>query len=92
MSITFDQSTEIGTEVECPRPDKNARTQEDAIEYAKWARKNLHPDIAAYKCECGAWHVGKSKAMFNKRLRTVMSKGRHRQRLDRQRTDVRRKR
>lgn len=65
-------------EPQCPRPEKRKFTQAEAEQTAKDARKGLNPDIQAYKCECGAWHIGKSKVLFSKRVRRVIQAGNHR--------------
>lgn len=73
-------STATITTTECPRPDKRKLTQEEAEAHVSYARRNLNPDIRAYQCACGAWHVGKSKTEFNKRVKRVVSSGTHKYR------------
>lgn len=52
----------------CPRPDKKALTSQEAQLYAERDQARLNPDIRPYACVCGAWHVGKSRAAFDKRV------------------------
>lgn len=61
----------------CPRPDKRKLTQEEAEAHVTNARRHLNPDIRAYQCECGAWHVGKNKVAFEKRVKGVVGSGNH---------------
>lgn len=73
------------TITECPRPDKRKLTEAEAKAHVGYARHNLNPDIRAYQCACGAWHVGKSKVEFNKRLKRVVSSGSHKYRVEQSR-------
>jgi hypothetical protein len=62
---------------ECPRPDKRKLTQAEAEAHVKDARRTLNPDIRAYQCKCGAWHVGKDQAAFRNRVKFVVGSGNH---------------
>jgi hypothetical protein len=68
---------EIGTA--CPRPDKRKLTREEAEAHVSVARRKLNPDIRAYQCACGAWHVGKDLDAFRKRVKGVVGSGNHKQ-------------
>jgi hypothetical protein len=70
-------STTTSIRTECPRPDKRKLTQAEAEEHVKKARYTLHPDIRAYQCKCGAWHVGKSAAAFSSRVKFAVGSGNH---------------
>lgn len=70
MSITEVQAT-------CPRPDKRKLTREEAEAHVNVARRKLNPDIRAYQCACGAWHVGKNLQAFDKRVKGIVGSGTH---------------
>lgn len=82
-------SAETIMATECPRPDKRKLTREQAESHVKTARKNLNPDIRAYQCICGDWHVGKNKAAFDKRLKQIIKSSNYKQQKDRARNDKR---
>ena len=77
---------------ECPRPDKRKLTQAEAEAHVKNARRYLNPDIRAYQCVCGHWHVGKSKEALNKRIKRVIGSGNHKQTIEKRRNQRRGKR
>lgn len=56
----------------CPRPDKKVLNQQQAHEAAKEHRARNHRDIEAYRCMCGAWHIGKSGRRLNQRMRYAL--------------------
>jgi hypothetical protein len=74
MEMTIMQERETIT---CPRPDKRKLTREEAEAHVKDARRKLNPDIRAYQCACGDWHVGKNLQAFNKRIKGVVGSGNH---------------
>lgn len=73
----------------CPRPDKRALTEDDAKAHVEVARRKLNPDIRAYQCACGAWHVGKNLQAFEKRIKGVVGSGNHK-RFEQERRNQRR--
>ena len=83
---------EVETAVECPRPEKKQLTKEEAEQRERSARHYLNPDIRAYECVCGHWHLGKSKAAFNRRLKGTINAGNNKARTESRRRDRRRKR
>lgn len=88
--MSTDTATRITTD--CPRPDKDELTRDQAEERARWAQKNHNPDIRAYLCVCGAWHIGKSRTALNKRIKRVVGSGNHKHWTQNSRNDARRRR
>lgn len=80
------------TMTDCPRPDKRKLTREEAEAHVKRARYTLNPDIRAYQCACGAWHVGKNLKAFEKRVKGVVGSGNHKRMQQERRNQKRRKR
>lgn len=79
------------TTKECPRPEKMKLAQNDAEQRAK-ALRNQWPDIVAYHCECGAWHLGNNQRRFTKRVRTAINTGNQKRRHTKERTKRRERR
>ena len=65
---------------QCPHPHKEQMTQDEAKGRESWGRSALNPDIRAYQCVCGAWHIGKSRAELDKRIKRAVSSGSHKHR------------
>ena len=58
--------------VGCPRPDKVRFTEDAARRAAAVMRADLHaPDIDAYECVCGSWHVGNQPSLTAKIARAL---------------------
>lgn len=82
MSVTMNDT-------QCPRPDKRKLTKAEAETHVCDARRYLNPDIRAYQCECGAWHVGKNLDAFRKRVKGAVGSGNHKNRIEQQRNQKR---
>jgi hypothetical protein len=61
----------VGDPAKCPRPDKQRHaTKPLAWDEARATQKKFaSKDVVPYFCECGAWHVGHSRAHLEKRLK-----------------------
>jgi hypothetical protein len=85
MSVTMNDT-------QCPRPDKRKLTRAEAEAHVQDARRYLNPDIRAYQCVCGAWHVGKNLDAFRKRVKGVVGSGNHKYHIEQNRRKKRGKR
>lgn len=62
----------------CPTPDKQRHgDRKSTARHAKSLQLNKFgsPDLKPYKCHCGYWHVGHSKASLGFRIRQARRKG-----------------
>ena len=62
---------------ECPRPEKVAfPNHHAAAQHAAW-HQHKTPDLRAYECVCGAWHVGKYRPLvsFDNRMKAALVSG-----------------
>jgi hypothetical protein len=62
----------------CPRPEKRAYpTEEAALRHRNRLRFGADgsPDLAAYRCSCGMWHVGHSRERLNRRIGAALRHG-----------------
>jgi hypothetical protein len=56
----------------CPRPEKVRYPDKAAAKQAireLYAKGRGNPDLMAYPCVCGAWHVGHNLTRFKQRIR-----------------------
>lgn len=63
---------------DCPRPEKHRHPTRDAAQAAivsLYRAGKGNPDLVAYQCVCGAWHVGHNLAHFRKRIRRALAAG-----------------
>lgn len=77
-------TTTVATGV-CPRPDKKALTRHEAMERVRIERTTVNFQLDAYQCTCGAWHLGKNRARFEKTLKQMSAARRHRNKTNRSR-------
>jgi hypothetical protein len=64
---------------ECPRPEKiphRTRWAARAAISALYQAGKGNPDLNAYRCDCGAWHVGHSSVRLRKRIQTALNPSR----------------
>lgn len=60
----------------CPRPEKVPHKSRGAALTAitsLTAAGRGNPDLQAYRCPCGAWHVGHSSVALRKRIHRALS-------------------
>lgn len=63
----------------CPTPTKIPHaTKADALKTlrAMYRTGNGNPDLHAYRCACGAWHLGHDVRHFGKRIKAALRGGR----------------
>ncbi|MCU1592424.1 MAG: hypothetical protein JWP11_3680 [Frankiales bacterium] len=56
----------------CPHPEKQAHATEKAALAHRTAlirHRHASPDVVAYLCRCGFWHVGHSQQSLRDRIR-----------------------
>ena len=75
--MSMDAPSRSKTKQECPHPWKEQLTEADARKRESWGRSALNPDIRAYECRCGVWHIGKSRRAFDKRVKRAVHSGSH---------------
>lgn len=58
----------------CPHPHKvQHASQFRAVGHAREMQAHGgSPDLQAYKCRCGFWHIGHSQASLRVRIRTAL--------------------
>lgn len=62
----------------CPRPEKiRHATKQAALAAIRSLNKagRGNPDMTAYRCVCGSWHIGHDLAKFTYRIRRAVRAG-----------------
>lgn len=64
--------------MDCPHPAKQRHASKAAAVASIRSRYKAgkgNPDLTAYLCVCGAWHVGHSVKLFGKRIKRAVDAG-----------------
>ncbi|MGH1563054.1 hypothetical protein [Mumia sp. DW29H23] len=60
---------------DCPTPTKRRHRSKDAALAqitSLYSHGRGNPDLNAYRCVCGSWHVGHSSWLLRKRIRRAL--------------------
>lgn len=62
----------------CPRPEKRrygSKIEAKGVIAAMYRHGDGNPDLNAYLCVCGSWHVGHNPRWLHQRIRSALRGG-----------------